>query len=484
MSAEPHAPSEKRAASNAALLLATNASRIVFNAAFFLVVARLLGAEELGRFSFALSYATLFAVAVHLGLNDLIIRQVAIRKEEGPKYFTLALAIKSVAGVVITGVTAVAIALSGKPVAVQHMVWAAALTTTLITGLETIVVAFFYAHERMSYILALSALKSALNAGVGIGVALAGRGAQGILWGMLGVETVCAGLAFIWVRTRLGVGLTAVRWKETPTLLWRSLPFALNGIFITVYQQLHYSLLSFYKGDAATGLYAAAAKLVTFLNFIPSALTQALYPYLSRVAAAAGGDPRPATLRWVRYLAVISFPAALYVWGRAAPVIAIAYGGGYADAARVLTVLALALPFTFATYPYAIALNAIHKERANTAVAAGAAAVNVVCNLIFIPLWGPVGAAWAWFATETSQSVARQILVWRWMGPLGNPLNVFRLVVPVAAMGGLMYLLRGWPVYAELPTLAVLYVGAAFATGALKREDVATWFGRGKRPGG
>ena len=55
-----------RVVANAAYLLATNAYRIILNMAIFFVIARVLGAEELGRYAFALSYATLFSVAVHL----------------------------------------------------------------------------------------------------------------------------------------------------------------------------------------------------------------------------------------------------------------------------------------------------------------------------------------------------------------------------------------------------------------------------------
>jgi O-antigen/teichoic acid export membrane protein len=458
---------------NAAYLLATNAYRILLNMAIFFVIARVLGAEELGRYAFALSYATLFSVAVDLGLNDLIIRQVAVNRAEGPLYFTVAVIFKLVMGVLVTAATAVTIGVSGKPTAVQELVLAAALTTSLVSGVETVVVAFFYAHERMSYVLILGVVRVTLNAAVGIGAALAGLGARGVLWGFLAVETVVAAFAFWWVRRRLGVRFTRVRAHDFPPLLWRSLPFGLNGIFITIYMQLHYSLLSFFSGDAATGVYAAAAKLVTFLCFIPTALTQALYPYLSRLAAGEGDGPRRPAVRSIRYLALISFPAALYLFFRAGAVVSLVYGDEYGDAARLLAVLALTLPFVFATYPAAVALNAIRRERANTAVAAGAAAVNVAANLILVPFLGPLGAALAFLATESSQSIARQLMLRFFVGPLHLVRNLARALPPTAAMGLAMYFTRALPLFAEVPILAGVYVAAAFATRAVGAEDLA-----------
>ena len=471
----------RRVAANAAYLLATNVYRILLNMAIFFVIARVLGAEELGRYAFALSYATLFSVAVHLGLNDLIIRQVAVNKDDGPLYFTVAVAVKLVMGVLVTAATAVTIGVSGKPTAVQELVLAAALMTSFVAGVETVVVAFFYAYERMSYVLVLGVLKVTLNAVVGIGAALAGFGARGILWGFLAVEALVAAFAFFWVRRRLGIRFTRPPARAFTSLLWRSLPFGLNGVFITLYMQLHYSLLSFFVGDAATGIYAAAAKLVTFLCFIPSALTQALYPYLSRLAADANADPGKAAARSIRYLALLSFPAAIYIFLRAGAIIDLAYGAGYGEASRLLAVLALTLPFVFASYPAAVALNAVRKERANTAVAAGGAAVNVAANLIMVPLWGPLGAAVAFVATELSQGVARLALLRVWLGRLRLLNTLARIVPAAAAMALATYVTRALPLYAEIPVLAVVYAGCAFLTGAVRRDDVAVLLRRHPR---
>jgi O-antigen/teichoic acid export membrane protein len=465
----------RRVAVNAAYLLATNVYRVLLNMAVFFVIARVLGAEELGRYAFALSYAALFSVAVHLGLNDLIIRQVAVNKNDGPLYFTVALTVKLVMGVLVTAATALTIGVSGKPSAVQELVLAAAITTSFVAGIETVVVAFFYAYERMSYVWVLGLIRATLNGAVGIGAALAGFGARGILWGFLFVEALVAAFAFYWVRRRLGIRFARPPARVFPKFLWRSLPFGLNGIFITIYMQLHYSILSFFAGDAATGIYAAAAKLVTFLCFIPSALTQAIYPYLSRLAAEGSADPRRAAVRSVRYLALLSFPAALFLSLRAGAVVDLVYGAGYSAAAPLLTVLALTLPFVFVSYPTAVALNAIRRERANTATTAGAATINVAANLMLVPLWGPLGAAAAFLVTESSQSIARLALLRRWLGRLELLKNLVPILPPLAAMAGAAYFTRALPLYAEIPILAAVYLGGAFLTRAIRRDDIAVF---------
>ncbi len=175
---------------NAALLVASNIYRVACNAALFLIIARFLGSAELGQYQFALSFAALFGVAVHLGLNDMIIRQVAVFRERASYYLTHAFFVKSVLGVLITAVTVGAIVAGGKPRAVRELVALAAVTVSMVAGLDTIIVAFFYAYERMSYVLALGIIRGTLLAGLGAAAVFAGTGARGVLWALLVVEVV------------------------------------------------------------------------------------------------------------------------------------------------------------------------------------------------------------------------------------------------------------------------------------------------------
>lgn len=473
--AEEEVTVNRRVWANAAYLFAANIWRVLVNMAVFFVIARVIGSAELGRYAFALSFATLFAIAADLGFNDLIIRDVASHRLHAGPYLGTAFVVRAALGTIAAGATVLAAGLSGKPAAVQELVCAAALTTALVSGVETAAVALFYAYERMSYVLALGLFKSTANASVGITAALAGFGARGILWGFLLVESVSALTAFYLVRFRLGVRMNFPNFRGIGQLIVKSLPFGLNGIFITIYMQLHYSLLSFFKGDVITGNYAAAAKLVTFLAFVPSALTQAVYPYLSRLAASPDRSARGPAATTLRFLTLIAFPTATFLYLRAGVVVASIYGAKYTAADILLKTIALAIPFVFANYPLAVALNAVRRERANTVVAAAGAAVNVATNFVFIPLWGGAGAAAAYVLTEGVQAVARGILARRWVGPLGFGRTVTPIIISTAVLAVASFATRRLPFYVEVPGLTVIYFASAFLTGALTKKDLAVF---------
>jgi O-antigen/teichoic acid export membrane protein len=457
---------------NAALLLATNVYRVACNAALFFIIARVLGSAELGRYQFALSFAALFGIAVHLGLNDLIIRQVAAAKEKAGYYLTHAFFIKSAVGVLVTATTIGVIVLSGKPPATWELVALASITLSMVAGLDTIIVAFFYAFERMGYVLALGVVRSTLLVGLGSAAVFTGTGARGVLWVLLAAEVVYFVLAFILMRKRLGIGFERLKPSDVPKFVREGVPFALNGIFVIVYGQLHYTLLGFWAGDTATGEYTAAAKPVNFLSFIPSAVTQALFPFLSRRHATSPGDIARPLGKTIRYLLALSVPAALFAFLRADELVYALFGSQYAESVIILRVLAFAVPIVFCGYPLWAAMNAIRREKQNTTVTGLAVAVNVAANVVLIPLFGPIGAAISYVATEATQNVIRTALLYKYVGGFGLISNAAAVFPATVVLSVLLLLPFELNVFLEIPAYGIIYIAVILLTRGVSYKEL------------
>src|SRR2546428_10196910 len=80
-------------------------------------------------------------------------------------------------------------------------------------------------------------------------------------------------------------------------------------------------------------------------------------------------------------------------------------------------------------------LMALGRDRANLTIWALGAAVNVAANLLLIPAWGVLGAAWSLFVTYA----AIKLLFLRYMRrlplPVGDRGLVAPAVLPLAAAG-------------------------------------------------
>ncbi|MDQ5919573.1 MAG: hypothetical protein QG668_300, partial [Patescibacteria group bacterium] len=147
-------------------------------------------------------------------------------------------------------------------------------------------------------------------------------------------------------------------------------------------------------GPAEVGSYAVAYKLTYALQFLPMAFVAVLYPSLS--AAHAKGDTEglahTALGSW-RFMAILGFPLAAALSGFAPRLIDVLYGEAFASAARVLAVLAWALPLLFLDFPVGSYLNATHKAVQKTTAMGWTMLVNGAVNLLLVPRIGSVGAA-------------------------------------------------------------------------------------------
>ena len=61
---------------------------------YFSLIARFLGVEDTGKYTFALTFTTLFAIFIDLGLGPVLTREIAKAKEKTGQYLSNILALK------------------------------------------------------------------------------------------------------------------------------------------------------------------------------------------------------------------------------------------------------------------------------------------------------------------------------------------------------------------------------------------------------
>jgi O-antigen/teichoic acid export membrane protein len=116
-------------------------------------------------------------------------------------------------------------------------------------------------------------------------------------------------------------------------------------------------------------------------------------------------------------MAVLGVAAWGFVALLALPIIRIVYTATYDDSAEVLRVLYLSVPGLYAaTVAMLLASSTMREKRAVLIMAAGVA-LNVALNLVVIPRYGALGAAWVtvvsqtfvgvWLIADAYRSVAR-----------------------------------------------------------------------------
>ena len=366
----------------------------------YFLLARWLGPEAFGRYSFAFSYAVLFAVLVDLGTNVIVTREIARRPDRLAELVPRLNGLKVASTALFFTALAVSLPLTARGREAAGLVLAAGVLVAATLLLESLC-AILSGIERMelealSKILTRAGLIAGGVGGFWIAHTLAGT-VTGLLIGML------AGLAATYfILMRLGAP-AAVRWDGpwNRTLLAHSLPLGISWIFWNAYDNQDVVLLAYMRVPIlGVGHFAAAMKVIDALRGVPVLITGAMFPLLSTRAALDRADfGRLAALLFDVLLAA-AIPIAIGAWMLAPAVIRGIFGPSFEPAADVLRVAGWAAIGIFLNHALIHLLVSLDLQRLTIAGAAGAAAVNLAGLLILTPRFGLSGAAAALVISE------------------------------------------------------------------------------------
>lgn len=373
-------------------------------ALYFVLLARHLGASELGRFSVGFSAAMLLASVGDFGLNTLLTRHVAVHRPQGSTVFLQTAYLKAAFFATLLGVAACWPGLGPRRTFVLLFLGIAA-GRNLIDQLSYLCLAYenLVIEAKMKFLLGLAGLTSAwltLALRPSVNAAAAALLAAHVLAAIVGAALVAR-------RTACLPSLSS--W---PPLAWpvsdvrEILPMTLIGVSLAGFSRIDISCLKgFGVPAAAIGNYFAAERIIAASCLLPGFLAIASLPVFSRPEDAGHW----ATIRRLRrelLLAGCLAGLTLNAWGR--PLIALIYGGAFHEAGRPLAWLGLALPFMFVNHFSLIALIADKRSWRAAAAAAAAFSLNVTLDLLLIPRLGILGAALGAVGAQATLS----LLVW------------------------------------------------------------------------
>ena len=130
----------------------------------------------------------------------------------------------------------------------------------------------------------------------------------------------------------------------------------------------------------------------------------------------------------------------------------------------------------FASNAFIAALNAMDRQVLFTWAAVVSLVVNVGLNLVLIPAYGYLGAAWATDLTELALLVTGWVMVRRVLGPVPVARLSWRIFLAGLLMGAALYFFRsahGWQVLLAILVGMVVYGGGLVLFRALEPDEIA-----------
>jgi O-antigen/teichoic acid export membrane protein len=223
-------------------------------------------------------------------------------------------------------------------------------------------------------------------------------------------------------------------------------PFTIYNLFYMIYFQVDQIIISLILTSAAVGVYSAPVQIVTVLLFIPIMVFQVTTPLMYKFAT----DDMPKYARvhrilW-RYLSAFGVPAGVGLALLAEPILTLVYGQRYFahdpallhQAVQIMQVFGIFLAVRFVGIGHGNSLTTSDRQALRAKMQAVSVLFNIALDIIFIILWGPLGAALATLLTEIGITLTTMIIASKHVKE--STWHIIRGLAPIAAATAIMAL--------------------------------------------
>ncbi len=351
-----------------------------------------------GQYAVVVNWISIFAIFSELGLNTLVVREVARNKTSSNFYLRNVMVLR------IFFSTALWFILIGSAFILKYepvlKIGMAVLGLRIfLDSLSGGYIYLFQAHEKMG----INSFSLILSASIRLfGIMLV------VHWGGGVVET-----CWIWVLASsiqlLVVSLAGYRqgwWpqlymlhiNEVFSVFKEAIPLATFGALQMLYYRVDAVLLKSLSGNESVGYYDLACRVLLVALMLSQQFNQALFPVFSSLQ----DDPHKFSrlaFRAIKVLVFLGLPITMGGYFLSEPLLVLISGPKYSPSGPLFAVLALSVLFFFLSNVYTSVLAIKNTGRLN-ALFLVLFLLNVLLNLIFIPRWGALGASWATVVCE------------------------------------------------------------------------------------
>jgi len=397
----------QRAIGNTGWLLADNVIRIGIGFLVTVWMARYLGPGQYGLLSFALAFVALFSSMSTLGLDTLIVRNIVQTPSAKDEMLGTAFVLKLAGGLVTSALAIGTIYYLAPSDSLKRWLVAITAAGVVFQAVDTIDY-WFQSQIQSKYTVYAKNSAFLMVAAVKLALILLRAPLIAFAWAGL-AEIVLASAGLVIAYTVTGSKLTA--WNATITtsrkLLRDSWPLILSGIVGMIYLRIDQVMLGEMVNSEEVGIYSVAVRIAEASYFIPMAVASSVFPAVVEAKKISEALFYERLQKLYNFMAFIGYAIAVPVSLFSSRLITIIFGGDYARSAPMLVVLIWAGLFVNLGVARSSFLIPMNWTKVHFMTVLLGSLINVVLNVMLIPLYGGMGAAIAsiaayWLAAHGS----------------------------------------------------------------------------------
>ncbi len=391
-------------------MLISKLFNVVMQAGYFIIVARVLGAENYGSFIGVTALASILFPFIALGSEHILIKYVSTDKSLFKTYWgnTLVLLLGN-------SLAIIAVLLILSPLIFANnisliSIFLILLSDLLCLGLLDISYKALIANARVDKSAQMGILSTCGKLLAALSLAVFFKNPDTNTWAYLYfiASVIMAAIAIILV-TKLA-GYPRPVFSKLKSNIRQGIYFSISASAQNINANLDKTMLASLSGLSATGIYGSAYRFIDVGNVLLLALSGATYTRFFQH----GASGIKSSLGFAKRLfPLISVYAVVSVLGYLifAPFIPAILGAEYQDAIAALRWLAPLPAIAAFQYLAADTLTGAGHQKARSFVQVSAAIFNILLNLWLIPLYSWKGAAWATLISDSLRLVCLWIIL-------------------------------------------------------------------------
>ncbi len=385
-------PGFKKYFANTSWLMAERVLRMVVALFVGVYVARYLGPERFGLLSYANSFVGLFIALATLGLDGIVVRELVKTPARRDELLGTAFGLKIVGVILMWLVIITAVPLTENDVQTNSLI--AIIAFAAIFQAFNVIDFNYQAEVKSKYVVHAQLVQLTISSITKLVLIAINASLIWFAWVYcLDAVVFAVGLSVMYLRKSGKLWCWQWKWQVAKELLKDSWPLILSGMVISIYMKIDQVMIKEMLGAEEVGLYAAAVRLSEAWYFIPMAITSSVFPAIINAKKQSEELYYQRLQKLYDLMVWMAVAIAIPTTFLAPWVMKLLYGEAYIGAADVLSIHIWAGVFVFlgvASGKWFLAENYIKKNFYRTLLGM---IVNVVLNILMIPMYGIIGAA-------------------------------------------------------------------------------------------
>jgi O-antigen/teichoic acid export membrane protein len=426
----------RRMAKNTASLTGAKIISLASSMVFSIFAARSLGELHYGMYAFVIVLTSYFLVTSEYGLENLIVRDVADRKEMSDEYLSSSILIKTFTCFLSLLLMLVVLFLMRRQDILTIALWAGAGMIPAVFYVS--VDAIFRAHEKMLYIAIIDIVYSVIRSAIGIMIVLGTRDLVSLFQSFFLVEILRFALAVMIYNRKIGRFRLRTRIPLSRKLFRSGFSMGYWRLLGALYGQVDILILSIMLGDITVGWFKASRNITDMLSVGSMIVINVIMPVMTVIHSKSLENFRKVYTTVFKYILVGMLPVMLVIAGYAEEIILLLYGPEYANSIPILKYFVWTSVIHFLLALIGTTMIIIDKFRLAARLSLVMVALRILITVFLIDRYGYMGVCYAAIA-------------------IGVISLVLHIPIIYASIGNTGLEKYGWKLLAVLGTVALFY---------------------------